>query len=146
MSVLVLTRRVFHPTLPCFCDTSLVSTRYYFRVWKRLATVSFLGPFSPPIVPFCPSFVCFESSDIHGAGSSASPHHCISLVIVCGSSFASNLCIFSISRPLFLYNNRNNEWATQKGINIFESRNAIVCYPSRMSAILVTWGTLAPVE
>jgi hypothetical protein len=48
-------------------------------------TVRILGPFSPPIVPFRPSFVRFKNSDIHGAGSSASAHHCLTLVIVCGS-------------------------------------------------------------
>jgi hypothetical protein len=41
-----------------------------------LATVMVLGPLFPPIVLFCPSIVRFVSSDVYGAGPSASTPHC----------------------------------------------------------------------
>jgi hypothetical protein len=53
--------------------------------------------------------------------------------------------MFSTSET-FLYNDKNNEWATQRGIDIFETSNAFVCCPSRMSAVSVNWGNSALLE
>jgi hypothetical protein len=53
-----------------------------------LAAVRVLGPTSPPIVLFRPSFVHFESSDIYGAGPFISSPHSITLVIVFSSSLS----------------------------------------------------------
>jgi hypothetical protein len=56
-----------------------------------------LAPFSPPIAQFCPYGAGFKPSNFYAAGSSASAHHRLTLIIVYGSSFVFNLCIFSIS-------------------------------------------------
>jgi hypothetical protein len=72
-----LLERVFHPTPPF---ATLLGFQLLLFSHTRLETVGdsyirFLGRFSPPIVPFRPSFLRFESSDIHVAGPSASTPH-----------------------------------------------------------------------